>query len=155
IMQSGEGTAETWAVVTVDSPVGDNTNSPPSGLTYKGNQWYRVRSTGHARIPGLQRTAIDILSDPNARHVNALRKFNMFYDRDRAATLTVPEAIRTVETILQPKTSWLPAILAIDTLDISAKHTIDSYDPTDPTKTTNGQYDPAKRQNNGNIGVGG
>src|SRR5262249_52365730 len=31
----------------------------------------------------------------------------------------------------------------------------DSYDPTDPTKSTNGQYDPAKRQNNGNIGVGG
>ena len=155
IMQSGEGAAESWAVVTVDSPVGDNTTSPPSGLTYKGNQWLRVRSTGHARIPGLQRAAIDILSDPNARHGNALRKFNLFYDRATGAALTAPEAVRTIETILQPKTSWLPAVLAVDTLSISGKQLIDSYDPTDPNKSTNGQYDPTKRQNNGNIGTGG
>jgi hypothetical protein len=155
--QAGEGTDKTWAVVTVDSPIGDNTTSPPSGLTYSGNQWWRIRSTGHAQIPGLKQAAIDILSDPNARHSNSLRKFNLVFDRTSGATVSAPEATRTIEVLVQPKTSWLPGLLALTDLTISPSkpELIDSYDPTDPTKSTNGLYDPAKRQANGNIGVGG
>src|SRR5207253_8463910 len=32
---------------------------------------------------------------------------------------------------------------------------VDSYDSTDPTKSTNGLYDPAKRQENGDIATDG
>ena len=31
---------------------------------------------------------------------------------------------------------------------------VDSFDSTDPTKSTDGQYDPAKRQPNGNVTAG-
>jgi hypothetical protein len=157
ITQVGEGTDETWAVITVDSPIGDNTATPPAGLTYQGNQWYRIRSTGHARIPGIHRASIDILSDSNTRHSNALRKFSLVYDRNTGAALSAPEATRTVEELIQPKVSWLPAIVALNQFTFSPlkNQLIDSYDPTDPTKSTNGQYDASKRQSNGNIGVGG
>jgi hypothetical protein len=155
VVQAGQGTCETWAVVTVDSPIGDNTTIPPSGLTYKGNQWYRIRSTGHARLPGLSRVSNDVLADPNARHTNALRKFNLAYDRSTGASLSVPEATRTLEVLVQPKTSWLPAILGVNDVNISGTQIIDSYDSTDPTKSTNGLYDPAKRQGNGGVDAGG
>jgi len=155
--QGGEGTYETWAVITVDSPVGDNTTNPPSGLTDSfGHQWYRVRSTGHARLPGLQRVSNDILSDPNARHNNTLHKFNMRKDRATGAALSIPEATRTVEQILKPKSGAGNALTAQTLLDLSAGNQIvDSYDSSDPTKSTNGAYDPAKRQNHGNVAYNG
>jgi hypothetical protein len=160
IKQSGEGTSETWAVVTVDSPIGDNTTSPPSGLTSKGNQWYRIRSTGHARIPGLKRASTDLLSDPNARHSNALRKFSLAFDRTTGATLSVPEATRTIEELVQPKTALVAALLARTQVSIPGNQLIDSYDPTNSNQFNNGliQFDPShpdptKHGTNGNVAV--
>jgi hypothetical protein len=160
IVQSGEGTSETWAVVTVDAPVGDNTTSPPSGLTYKDAQWYRIRSTGHARIPGLKRASIDVLTDPNARGSNALRKFSLVFDRTTGATLSVPEATRTIEEIVQPKTPMVAALLARTAVSVPGNQLIDSYDPTNPNQFNNGltQFnpnspDPTKHGTNGNVAV--
>ena len=157
--QTGEGTTETWAVITVDSPIGDNMANPPAGLTdrYK-NQWYRIRSVGHARVPGLARVTTDSLADPNARHTNALRKFSLRTDRTTGAALTVPEATRTIEVMVQPKTGFLPAVLADSKLEIKGDKTpiIDSFDSSDPTKSRTigsltGQYDPANFQKNGDV----
>ena len=159
--QAGEGTYQTWAVVTVDSPIGSNATNPPTGLTdARGNQWYRIRSTGHARLPGLARVSPDILGDLKGRHNNALRKFNLKYDHLTGASLSVPEATRTVEVIVQPKTGFLPALLADSKLHLHDNNSVDSFDSTDPTKSSTiggfaGQYDPAKFQKNGDIGSNG
>jgi len=168
VTQTGEGTSETWAMITVDSPVGDNTTSPPSGLTMAGNQWWRIRSTGHARIPGLARASLDILSDPNARHSNALRKFDLLYNdplianfntntvsRPLQGTLGLPEVTRTVEQIIQPKTPFIAALRARTSMLITGNQYIDSYDPANSTTFSNGLInpDPTKRFNNGNVFV--
>jgi hypothetical protein len=154
--QSGQGSVESWAVVTVDGPVGDNTKSPPSGLTDKyGGQWYRVRSTGHVRLTGLARASNDILYDPNARHSNALRKFSMFYDRATGAHLAQPEATRTIEQIIQPKTPFIAALRARTSMAITGNQYIDSYDPANSTTFSNGLInpDPTKRYTNGDVFV--
>ena len=146
--QTGEGTTQTWAIVTIDAP----TATTPAGLKdSKGKQWYRIRSTGHARLPGLKRASIDALQDPNARRNNSLRKINLLYDRSTGSQLAIPEATRTIEQIIQPKVSGGFALLARTTLTISGPQIIDSYDPTDPTKSTGGLYDATKRQKNGSI----
>jgi hypothetical protein len=159
--QSGQGSVESWAVVTVDSPIGDNTKTPPLGLTDKnGNQWYRIRSTGHVRVTGLARASNDILSDRNARHSNALRKFSMFYDRVTGAKLAQPEATRTIEQIIQPKTPFVAALLARNSVLVPGNQYIDSYDPTNPNQFNNGliQFDPnhpdpSKHGTNGDVAV--
>ena len=148
VVQTGEGATQTWAVVTIDAP----TATTPAGLKdTKGSQWYRIRSTGHARLPGLKRASIDALQDANARRGNSLRKLNLLYDRSTGGQLAIPEATRTIEQIIQPKTSGGWALLARTTLTISGPQIIDSYDSTDSTKSTNGLYDAAKRQKNGSV----
>lgn len=152
VVQTGEGSVETWSVVTIDAP----TTTTPAGLKdTKGKQWYRIRSTGHARLPGLKRVSIDALLDTNARHNNSLRKLNLIRDRTTGAQLAIPEATRTVEAIVQPKTSSGWALLARTTLTIMGAQTIDSYDSSDSTKSTNGLYDATKRQKNASIATNG
>ena len=146
-------------MVTVDSPIGDNTTNPPAGLTDKNsNQWYRIRSTGHARLSGLARVSNDILSDPNARRSNALRKFSLRRIGLTGEDLTTgptpgPQAIRTIEQIVKPKTGYSAALIARTSLSVTGNQTIDSYDSSNSFKSTNGLYDPAKRQGNGNVAV--
>src|SRR5205823_4365900 len=134
------------AVVTVDGP---------PQLIASGNQWYRIRSTGHAKLSGLARASNDVLIDPNARNKNSLRKFSLIRDRATGGILTTPEATRTVEQIVKPKSGFTAGLQALNTLSIAGNQIIDSYDPTDPNKSTGGLYDPAKRQSNGTVGVGG
>src|SRR5437764_1881551 len=103
----GEGTAQTWAVVTVDGP---------PQLIASGNQWYRIRSTGHAKLSGLARASNDVLIDPNARNKNSLRKFSLIRDRATGGILTTPEATRTVEQIVKPKSGFTAGLQALNTL---------------------------------------
>lgn len=149
---NGDGATQSWAVVTVDAPTGTS----PAGLQDSyGNQWYRIRSTGHVRVPGLARVASDRLVDTNARHSNELRKFNLRRDRSTGAALTIPETTRTVEAIIEPKTSGGFSLMARTLLSINGNSAypqiIDSYNSGDTTKSTNGSYDPAKRQSNASV----
>ena len=149
---TGEGTRETWAVVTVESL----SATTPAGLKdTAGKQWYRIRSTGHARVPGLARASIDPLLDINTRHNNSLRKFNLRTDRATGQALTIPETTRTIEQIIEPKVSGGWALLARTSLTIGSNQIIDSYNSTDSSKSTLGLYDPTKRQNNGNVATDG
>lgn len=153
ITGTGEGSVQTWAVVTVDGP---------SQLVASGNQWYRVRSTGHAKLSGLARVSNDVLTDSSGRNKNSLRKFSLIRDRSTGATLTTPEATRTVEQIVKPKTPLLANLQALSTLAISGNQIMDSYDPTNSNQFKNGliQFDPsspnpAQHDPNAVIGVGG
>ena len=149
---TGDGTRETWAVVTVESL----SATTPVGLKdTAGKQWYRIRSTGHARVPGLARASIDPLLDINTRHNNSLRKFNLRTDRATGQALTIPETTRTIEQIIEPKVSGGWALLARTSLTIGSNQIIDSYNSTDSSKSTRGQYDPTKRQNNANVATDG
>jgi hypothetical protein len=147
--QTGEGTNQVWAVVTVDAPSATN----PAGLNDNfGNQWYRVRSTGYAGLPGLSRVTGDLPTDSLARHDNALRKFSLCFDRFTGTALTTPQATRTIETLIQPKTPFVAAIATNTSFSgPGSAGSVDSYDSSDPTKSTNGLYDPSKRQQHGDV----
>jgi len=142
--QSGQCSSKLWATVTVDGP---------SGLVDSyGNQWFRVRSTGYAALSGFHRVSLDTPTDPNARHTNELRKLSLVMNRFTGQRLTTPQATRTVEVILQPATAFGAAIVANSSLKaVNSGFRVDSFDSRDPNKSTNGQYDPAKFQQNGNI----
>ena len=68
------------------------------------------------------------------------------------------QVTRSIELIIQPLASglWDRAITAAaptggGAVNIGASFTIDSYDSTDPTKSTNGMYDVSKRQSNADL----
>lgn len=160
--QSGEGTVETWAVVDVDAPTAANTASPKGLADVRGLQWFRIRSTGYAKLPGMARVDTDILSDPNARHNNALRKFSLRVDRLTGLALTnasgaadsTPQATRRLEVIAQPVTPFQSAIQVTTYYkDFGSANQVDSFDSSDPTKSTTGLYDVAKFQKHGNVYV--
>jgi hypothetical protein len=52
--------------------------------------------------------------------------------------------------------SFNQAIMSVGTVDLNNQNiVVDSYDSSDPTKSTNGLYDEAKRQSNGDIATDG
>ena len=83
-----------------------------------------------------------------------LRKLSLRSDRtDGSSVGTAPRATRTVEVLAEPLArSPFKRILLLDqSLNMSGGGWIDSFDSGDTTKSTNGLYDVAKRQSNGNI----
>jgi len=63
---------------------------------------------------------------------------------------------RRIEAIVKPVSSFAQAIMSVGTIDLTNQNiVIDSYDSTDSTKSTNGLYDVAKRQENGDIATDG
>ena len=144
LQQIGQGSVQTWAKVVVDGP--------PSLIDSQGNQWFRIRSTGYASLPGHARISTDTRSDRNALVSDTLRKFSFNIDRFTHAALTTPQATRAIEVMAQPQTPFGAAIIANSSLKaVNSGYIVDSFDSRDPTKSTNGQYDPAKAQQNGNI----
>lgn len=142
--QTGQGSLQTWAKVIVDAP--------SSLIDSQGNQWFRIRSTGYARLPAHDRISIDTRSDPTAKAADRLRKFSFNIDRFTGAALTAPQATRRIEVLAQPVPCFGAAIIANSALKaVNAAYRVDSYDSRDPNKSTNGQYDPAKAQSNGDI----
>ena len=56
----------------------------------------------------------------------------------------------------QPACPFSFGLVSKTDIDLHANNIyVDSFDSTDPTKSTNGQYDQAKRQPNGDVAVGG
>jgi hypothetical protein len=109
-------------------------------------QWLRIRSTGSVDLSGgaiAGRDPRDIL----------LRKLSLRRDRQSGATLTAPRATRTIEVLAKPNSPYRRAILLDKRFTMGSGGIIDSFDSSDPTKSTNGLYDVAKRQSNGDVGV--
>lgn len=113
-----------------------------------GLDWLRIRSTGTADMAG------GALSGLDPRDI-LLRKFNLRTDRSTGAALTTPQATRTVEILAEPMgvSRFRRALLLDKKIDMSGGGWVDSFDSSDPTRSTNSLYDVTKRQFEGDIGI--
>ncbi|PYK32142.1 MAG: hypothetical protein DME57_00920 [Verrucomicrobia bacterium] len=67
-----------------------------------------------------------------------------------------PQVSRRIEAVVRPVSAFDEAILSVGVVDLTNQNiVVDSYDSSDPTKSTNGLYDAAKRQENGDIATDG
>ena len=135
----GEGASSVSSWVTIDTAGTNLTDS-------SGNQWYRIRSTGQSKVSGPARVSANKL-DNNLRNTIALR-----FNRKGGANLGPS---RTIEVIAQPVATSIGArgILSRKALVMGGNGLIDSFDSSNPFKSTNGQYDISKRQSNGDVGI--
>ena len=126
----------------------------PLQLKDPGNSWqyYRIRTTGSMPIPGPSRAS-------DNKQDTRLRKLSLRFDRFTAGgadAVSAPRVTRRIETIVRPVSAFDQAIMSVGALDLTDQNIIiDSYDSRDATKSTNGLYDVAKRQENGNIATDG
>ena len=136
LTHAGDGNTVQDATVAVDSPASFSKGS---------GKFYRIRSTGRAMLPGGGYVGFDAYDV-------ALRKLSLLRDRDTGAKVTSPRVSRTIEVIARSSPTFRrPLVLLGRFAPKQSTSLVDSYDSDDPTKSTNGLYDPAKRQWNGDI----
>ncbi|MEA3212577.1 MAG: hypothetical protein QOE70_5634 [Chthoniobacter sp.] len=155
VQAGGPGSVRMWSNATVEAPA--------SLIDSRGAQWYRVRATGYAALPGLRRTGDDVTSDSGTRHKNRLRKLDYTSDHfvvtygefgvgPSARTVSTPQATRRVEVILQPQGPWNAGVVANSSYDFPY---VDSFDSSDPAKSNpDGTYPsstPSKQQAHGDV----
>jgi hypothetical protein len=141
LLREGEGGQRSWVQVQVDAPATLRDAS--------GEQWYRVRSIGYAEVPG---GSVATGEDLDRR----LRKIDFRSDRRTGEALSHARATRVIEAIVKPVGAFRVALLGNTSIDMNNHNiVVDSYDSRDPNKSTNGHYDPAKRQENGDIATNG
>jgi hypothetical protein len=140
-LRVSEGGQRSYSRIAVDAPAFLQDGS--------GEQWYRVRAVGVAEIPGGGVVAGD-------KADLRLRKFDLLVDHRSGARILQPQATRVIETIFKPVGAFRTALFGVGTIDLNSQNiVVDSYDSRDPNKSTNGAYDPAKRQENGDIATNG
>ena len=140
LLREGEGGQRSYSKISVDAP--------SFLLDASGEQWFRVRSLGVANIPGGRVVAGD-------KTDLRLRKFDLITDH-RTGQPVLPQATRLIEAIVKPVGTFRLALFGVKTIDMNNHNiVVDSYDSRDPNKSTDGFYDPAKRQQNGNIATNG
>jgi hypothetical protein len=127
----------------------------PSELVDPVNGWqyYRVRTLGWLPLSGPPRVGFN-------KQDNRLRKLTLRWQRVIDSLFTsetsAPHTARRLEAIIAPVSSFQQAILSVGTLNLNNQNiVVDSYDSSDATKSTNGLYDVAKRQQNGDIATDG
>jgi hypothetical protein len=138
--------------VTVDGPTDlfpkDGNGNPLSN----GHQAYRIRAAGVVGIPGPARVS-------NQKLDNELRKLSLRFDRLTGTAVTTPQAARRIEVVATPVIttdgfSFLRAITMQNWLEmVGSDSIIDSFDSSNISKSTNGLYDPYKRQSHGDVGL--
>jgi hypothetical protein len=140
----GNGSVSSW--VTIDTTAPSPAPSPMPFKDKNGNQWFRVRATGTAGVPGRKRVSSQRLDDD-------LRKLSLVFDRKAGGTVSSPIASRTIEVIAapQPKDRYFYGLVLRNSVNMNGNTFIDSFDSRDPTKSTLGQWDLLKRQSHGNV----
>ncbi|TCO92272.1 hypothetical protein EV701_10641 [Chthoniobacter flavus] len=142
---SGEGNNKMYVYVKVDNSITDGS----------GQVWYRIHSSGSTEVPGLRRVGYapsQLSATGTKNHNNFLRK--IAYNKDTTTgALHLPQTTRTVETIAQPVSARMfwRALVVQQSITLGGSSFTDSFDSSDPTKSTNGQYDPSKRQMHGDV----
>ncbi|HEY3600810.1 MAG TPA: hypothetical protein VGK72_02535 [Chthoniobacterales bacterium] len=142
------GLADTPMTVEVDVDA-------PAQLIDASNGWqyYRIRTLGTMPLTGPPRIGFN-------KQDNRLRKLTLqaqrFIDNLFTSETNTPHAARRLEAIVAPLSSFNQAIFSVGALDLNNQNiVVDSYDSRYATKSTNGQYDVTKRQENGNIATDG
>lgn len=132
-----------------------NVDAPASFIDpVNGWQYYRIRTIGTMPITGLPRVA-------DNKQDNRLRKLSLRFERFTNGILTAhavasPRVSRRIEAVVRPTSSFNQAIMGVSTVDMTNQNiVVDSYDSSDPNKSTNGLYDVAKRQENGDVATNG
>ena len=135
----------------------------PAQLIDPTNSWqyYRIRTTGTIPITGPPR------ANDNPQDTK-LRRLSLRFERFTNGLLAShpldldangnPKAqvSRRIEAIVEPVSAFNEAVMSVGIVDLTNQNiVVDSYDSTDPTKSTNGLYDSAKRQQNGDIATDG
>ena len=128
----------------------------PSSFVDPANGWqyYRIRTIGTMPITGSGHVT-------DNKQDNRLRRLSLRFERFTNGILTAhaissPQVSRRIEAIVKPVSSFAQAIMSVGVIDLTNQNiVIDSYDSKDPTKSTNGLYDVAKRQQNGDIATDG
>src|SRR5438067_7295232 len=128
----------------------------PSQLIDPTNSWqyYRIRTVGTIPITGPARAS------DNPQHTKP-RRLSLRWERFTNGILTphlltAPQVSRRIEAIVRPVSAFDQAVMSVGVVDLTNQNiVVDSYDSTDPTKSTNGLYDAAKRQENGDIATDG
>lgn len=139
-LNSSGGAGSSGAFVEIDAP--------PTLRDAAGQQWYRIRSTGVAVLAG----GFGVDAD---KADTSLRKLSLRWDRKNGQAVSAPLASRMVEVIARPS-SFENAIIAQGRISMNSwRIEVDSYDSKDPAKSTNGAYDEAKRQQNGDVATNG
>ena len=119
-----------------------------------GWQYYRIRATGTMPLTGPARVA-------DTKEDTRLRRLSLRWERFTngvlsAHPLSAPQVARHLEAIVRPVSSFDEAVMSVGVIDLTNQNiVIDSYDSRDPAKSTNGLYDVAKRQQNGDIATDG
>ncbi|MEA3213662.1 MAG: hypothetical protein QOE70_6719 [Chthoniobacter sp.] len=154
VQEATAGATRLWANATVEASA-DLKDA-------KGIQWYRIRGTGYAALPGLRRASNDLTADAATRGKERLRKLDYLQDHFIAAygefgvgpvrqAVSAPQATRRIEVIVQPQGRWTAGVVANESYDFPL---IDSFDSTDPAKSNpDGTYNQSKRQEHGDVVV--
>ena len=154
LFSSGEGSTEFWYHVEVDAP---------ASLVVNGNQWYRIRSTGYAALPGLARagndtsvgakTHNDLLRKMDLRNDHFILRYGDYAHPPGSVVSVVPQATRRIEVIARPTTVFsLAAFVAQTSGPAPNLNLIDSFNSQDTVNYPNGVYTSAPR--NASTGVG-
>jgi Tfp pilus assembly protein PilX len=142
---SGEGNVQVHAQVTIDDAIADS----------NGERWFRVRSMGVAEVVGTQRRGIEpavLDSSGQKNHRSMLRKTRFSNDLTGGA-LRLPQVARSIECLAGSVRArrFTRGLAVQNAITMSGGAIIDSFDSTDPAKSTGGRYDPAKRQDRADI----
>ena len=141
LLRVSEGSQRSWAEVKVDAPSFLKDRS--------GEQWYRIRAIGICEVPTGSTAA-------GERQDTRLRKLDLTYNRRTGTRVLRPQVGRSIEAIAKPVGAFRVALLGTGTINFNNQNiVVDSYDSRDATKSTNGRYDPAKRQQNGDVATNG
>ena len=143
------GLAGTPMIIEVNVDAPNQLIDPANGW-----QYYRIRTTGTMPLTGPPRTT-------DNKQDTRLRRLSLRWERFTNGVLSShplssPQVARHVEAIVRPVSSFNNAIMSVGVVDLTNQNiVIDSYDSRDPGKSTNGLYDAAKRQQNGDIATDG
>jgi len=140
LSHDGEGNTSFYAVVKVDSPAAFSTSA---------GRFYRIRSTGTALLSGGAGRVTGEKLD------NSLWRLGLKRNRDTGTAVAGAGLVsRTVEVVARPSSLFTRAITLTNAITSNSSQSyLDSFDSGDTAKSTNGIYDPTKRQQNAEIGT--
>ena len=141
----GDGNTKSYCKVTVDNTIVDGS----------GAKWMRVRSLGVAELPPASRTGIEggVLDTNGSKTFRSILRKERFKTDQTGGVLRLPQVVRNLEAIAAPPGArlYIRALTTQNEIKLVAPMSMDSFDSTDPAKSTGGLYDPAKKQSNADI----